>query len=267
MSFPSRRIKATRGQHPPPPLFFSSRQPRFGPSFPLHVESKTKHISSHRKSTKARESGHETKAQAETRKQTRTPYPPLMLLDMPTLHPDFVPLATGPPRLRHLLALDAPLVIPALLPILGFIARLVPALAPTALPTGLVVRRVLRRRGLYPRRALPCGRLTAADIDLSRRGARGRRAGLGHGGRRGCARAAALDRDTSAAGRILLVSAPLRDRAAAPQAVESLAILPHLDGAVFGARRVELSVGRECDGPDGPVVALVRFWDGQFCAQ
>lgn len=189
-----------------------------------------------------------------------------MLLDMPTLYPDFLPLAPGPaatpPRLRHLLALGIPLGVPALLPVLGLVARP----APAALPAGVVVRRVLRRRGLQTGRALPHGRLAATGIGLPGRGPGGRRTGLGHGRARGRAGAAALDRGASAAGRVLLVRAPLRVRAAAPQPVEALAILPHLDGAVLGARRVELAVGREGDGPDGPVVALVRFCDGQSCA-
>lgn len=111
-------------------------------SLPSTFDSEPEHIPRHRKSANARKNGHETKAQAETRKQTRTPYPPLMLLDMPTLHPDFVPLsaaAPAPPRLRHLLALGIPPIVPAFLPALG----LVPVPTPATLPADLVVRRVL----------------------------------------------------------------------------------------------------------------------------
>jgi hypothetical protein len=43
----------------------------------------------------------------------------------------------------------------------------------------------------------------------------------------------------------------------APESIWSLAILPHLDGAVFAARRVKLAVWREADAPDGAVVTFV----------
>lgn len=57
----------------------------------------------------------------------------------------------------------------------------------------------------------------------------------------------------------MLLHGPVRNlvRAALPQAVEALAVLPHLDGAVLRGRRVEIAVRREGHGPDRPVMALV----------
>jgi hypothetical protein len=42
-----------------------------------------------------------------------------------------------------------------------------------------------------------------------------------------------------------------------PEAERADTVLPHLDGAVFGAGGVELAVGGEGDAPDGTVVAFV----------
>jgi hypothetical protein len=42
-----------------------------------------------------------------------------------------------------------------------------------------------------------------------------------------------------------------------PEAERAGTVLPHLDGAVFGAGGVELAIRGEGDAPDGAVVAFV----------
>lgn len=44
----------------------------------------------------------------------------------------------------------------------------------------------------------------------------------------------------------------------APEAVETFAVLPHLDRAILGPGGVEITVGREGNGPDRPVMALMN---------
>lgn len=55
-------------------------------------------------------------------------------------------------------------------------------------------------------------------------------------------------------------SAPVTSRTAPPEAVESLTILPQLDGAILRARRIKLAIRGKGDGPDRAVMTLVDIW-------